>query len=78
MQPSSTVRRLTMENRDTNKDAEPNKDPAAMIATASIDDIDAEARIATDEEHGHTFFEAVKLYPAAVGWSLFFSLGVIM
>jgi SP family general alpha glucoside:H+ symporter-like MFS transporter len=24
------------------------------------------------------FFEAVKLYPGAVGWSIFFSMGIIM
>ncbi|EXJ81959.1 hypothetical protein A1O1_08026 [Capronia coronata CBS 617.96] len=60
------------------KDVETNKDAAAMIATASLEDLDAEARVAADEEHGHSFFQAVKLYPTAVGWSLFFSLGVIM
>lgn len=60
------------------KDIEDRKDPAGLIATASIDDINSEARTATDEEHEHSFFQAVKLYPAAVGWSLFFSLGVIM
>ena len=49
-----------------------------MIATASVDDINAEARVAADKEHSHTFFEAARLYPAAVGWSLYFSLGVIM
>jgi len=59
-------------------DLEDRKDPAGLIATASIDDIHTEARIAADEEHGHSFFKALKLYPAAVGWSLFFSLGVIM
>jgi hypothetical protein len=45
------------------KDIETRKDPAAMIATASIDDINAEARAAADEEHSHSFWEAVKLYP---------------
>ncbi|KIV88862.1 hypothetical protein, variant 1 [Exophiala mesophila] len=63
---------------DSDKDIEDRKDPAALIATASIDDINAEARVAADEEHGHTFFEAARLYPTAIGWSLFFSLGVIM
>lgn len=60
------------------KDIEDRKDAASLIATASVDDINAEARAAADEEHGHSFWEAVKLYPSAVGWSLFFSLGVIM
>lgn len=38
--------------------------------------------IALDEaiqhEHNLTFLEACKLYPAAIGWSAFVSLGVIM
>lgn len=34
-----------------------------------------EARQATDQEHNLSFLEALKLYPTAVGWSLFFSLG---
>lgn len=63
---------------DMDKDVEQSKDAAAMIATASIDDINAEARVAADKEHSHTFMEAIRLYPAAVGWSLYFSLGVIM
>lgn len=29
-------------------------------------------------EHALTFWEAVKLYPTAVGWSAFVSIGVIM
>lgn len=34
-----------------------------------------EARVASDQEHSLGFVEALKLYPTAVGWSLFFSLG---
>lgn len=37
-----------------------------------------DARAATDHEHALSFFQALKLYPTAVGWSIFFSLGVIM
>jgi SP family general alpha glucoside:H+ symporter-like MFS transporter len=29
-------------------------------------------------EHTLTFWEAVKMYPKAIGWSMYFSLGVIM
>ena len=29
-------------------------------------------------EHTLTFWEAVKVYPKAIGWSMYFSLGVIM
>ena len=37
-----------------------------------------EARQATEREHELDFFAALKLYPTAVGWSIFFSLGIIM
>lgn len=33
---------------------------------------------AIQQEHELTFMEAVKLYPSAVGWSAFVSIGVIM
>lgn len=33
---------------------------------------------AIQQEHELTFLEAVKLYPTAVGWSAFVSIGVIM
>lgn len=67
-----------MASADMDKDIETSKDPAGLIATASADDIIAEARVAADEERGHGFWQAVRLYPQAVGWSLFFSLGVVM
>jgi len=34
-----------------------------------------EARQAAEIEHNLGFVEALKLYPTAVGWSVFFSLG---
>lgn len=37
-----------------------------------------EVREATAREHNYTFLEALKLYPKAVGWSVFFSMGIIM
>lgn len=37
-----------------------------------------EARQATALEHNMTFIEAVKTYPTAIGWSMFFSMGIIM
>lgn len=40
--------------------------------------IGAEALVATEIEHHMTFIQAVKLYPASIGWSAFFSLGIIM
>jgi SP family general alpha glucoside:H+ symporter-like MFS transporter len=41
-------------------------------------EIGEESRIAIETEHGMGFFEAVKLYPTSVAWSMFFSLGIIM
>lgn len=35
-----------------------------------------EARQGTDREHSLSLSEAVRLYPTAVGWSIYFSLGV--
>ena len=37
-----------------------------------------EARQAAEIEHNLSFLDALKLYPTAVGWSVFFSLGIIM
>ncbi|KAF2767354.1 general substrate transporter [Teratosphaeria nubilosa] len=37
-----------------------------------------DARAAVESEHNLTFLEALKLYPTAIGWSIFFSLGIIM
>lgn len=37
-----------------------------------------EARQAAEQEHALSIREAVRLYPAAIGWSMFFSLGIIM
>ena len=39
---------------------------------------DKRAREAAEQEHNLSFLEALKLYPTAVGWSVFFSLGVVM
>lgn len=35
-----------------------------------------EARQGTEHEHRLSLLEAVRLYPTAVGWSIYFSLGV--
>ena len=42
--------------------------------TANDDDLGEAIRV----EHNLTFREAVRLYPAAIGWSVFVSMGVIM
>jgi hypothetical protein len=60
------------------KDVEINKVDAAEIAAAPIEEINNEARKAFEAEHALKFADAVKLYPTAIGWALFFSLGVVM
>jgi len=42
------------------------------------EDLGSQARLATELEHRMTFFEAVRLYPTCVIWSIFFSLGIVM
>lgn len=37
-----------------------------------------EAREAIEIEHQLSFWDAVKLYPKAILWSMYFSLGVVM
>ncbi|KAI1480460.1 putative maltose permease [Daldinia eschscholtzii] len=41
-------------------------------------DTDVALAEAVQREHGLTFWEAAKLYPTAVGWSAYVSIGVIM
>nr|OQO16196.1 hypothetical protein B0A51_13318 [Rachicladosporium sp. CCFEE 5018] len=52
------------------------RDAKSKIVIGSIGGDDA--RLATDREHEMPFLEAIRLYPTAIGWSIFFSLGVIM
>lgn len=40
--------------------------------------ISEESRHGIETEHNLSFIEALKLYPTAVAWSVFFSLGIIM
>jgi hypothetical protein len=65
-------------NSLSSKDLEDRKDDAAIIATGSVDEIGAKAKIAIEHEHELTFLQAMRLYPKAAGWSIFFSLGIIM
>ncbi|KAL9114849.1 MAG: hypothetical protein Q9227_001092 [Pyrenula ochraceoflavens] len=46
--------------------------------TSPIDEIHSEARHAVDAEHRLSLPAALRLYPQSAGWSIFFSLGVIM
>ena len=48
-------------------------------ASTDVEPIDQQAlNEAVEREHALTFWEAVRLYPTAVGWSAFVSIGVIM
>ncbi|KAK8094147.1 major facilitator superfamily transporter maltose permease [Apiospora hydei] len=51
-------------------------DPKRGGATTSADHVVLTEAI--QHEHSLAFWQAVKLYPAAVGWSMFVSIGVIM
>lgn len=50
----------------------------AMATTSKTGDADVTLTDAIQQEHALSFWQAVKLYPKAVGWSAFVSMGVIM
>lgn len=56
--------------------------PSAMATRSDTPPKSGDADVALAEairqEHDLTFWQAVKLYPKAVGWSAFVSIGVIM
>lgn len=52
--------------------------PIEVRKLSTQQDFAEEVAEAVAIEHTLTFWEAVKLYPKAVGWSMYFSLGVIM
>ncbi|KAI0846609.1 putative maltose permease [Daldinia vernicosa] len=58
------------------------KTTTTMVARSDEPSKSGDADVALAEavrrEHGLTFWEAVRLYPTAVGWSAFVSIGVIM
>lgn len=55
------------------------KDIPAEVRKLSTQQENAdEVREAIELEHTLTFWEAAKLHPKAIGWSVYFSLGVIM
>jgi hypothetical protein len=65
----------TMATNFKDKDKE---DPVEVHTVSTKHEIAEAVREATELEHKLTFFQAVKLYPKAIGWSMYFSLGVIM
>ncbi|KAI9738370.1 MAG: hypothetical protein M1834_008873 [Cirrosporium novae-zelandiae] len=52
--------------------------PKADLKIGAVEEIGNDALQATVQEKTLTFPQACRLYPTAIGWSLFFSLGVIM
>jgi len=51
---------------------------AVRIQDTISKEIGEEARRATEMEHNMSFRQALKLYPKAIGWSAFYSMGIIM
>jgi len=57
------------------------QDPESPVDVRKLStekDVSEDVAEAIAIEHTLTFWEAVKLYPKAIGWSMYFSLGVIM
>jgi SP family general alpha glucoside:H+ symporter-like MFS transporter len=54
------------------------ENPVEVHKLSTKQEMAEDVREATELEHKLTFFQAVKLYPKAIGWSMYFSLGVIM
>ena len=60
-------------------DLEHSKSPLDELKPAvTAETVDNTLAEAIQYEHSLTFSQAIKLYPAAIGWSAFVSLGVIM
>ncbi|KAF7872256.1 hypothetical protein EAF04_003180 [Stromatinia cepivora] len=64
--PATEPQKLTHLNTNTSTSLPPSKG------------IRIDAQTATEIEHSMTFHEGLRHYPAAIGWSAFFSLGIIM
>jgi SP family general alpha glucoside:H+ symporter-like MFS transporter len=54
------------------------KTPEALMAVPKLSINAEEVREIVELEHALTFRKALSLYPKAIGWSFYFSLGVIM
>ncbi|KAE8442761.1 hypothetical protein EG329_002849 [Mollisiaceae sp. DMI_Dod_QoI] len=50
----------------------------ASVAVQNFADLSAEAKDATAKEHEMGFWQAIKLYPKAVGWSILLSTAIVM
>jgi MFS transporter, SP family, general alpha glucoside:H+ symporter len=59
-------------------DAKDTDVPVEIRKLSIQQDVAEEAREATEAEHMLSFKDAVRYYPKAIAWSMYFSLGVIM
>jgi hypothetical protein len=73
---SLIILKLIMEKSEEAAQVETSVEPE--IRDVSMKKIGDDARLATEIEHQMTFMQAIKIYPKAMAWSVFFSLGVIM
>ena len=67
---------MTTFSQDTNTAL--SKDAETPIEIRKLSIAAEEVREAIEVEHALSFWDAVRLYPKAIGWSMYFSLGVIM
>lgn len=74
--PSASTTSLTPLLSDMTVDTTDPQKPTDAIGGVEV--VAAEAQHATEVEHSMGVIEACKLYPAAMGWSIFFSVGIIM
>lgn len=65
--------------------AGPDEMPDEKVATTALEqsmsaskELHNNAQIATDREKALGFLQAIRLYPTAAGWSVYFSLGILM
>lgn len=59
-------------------ESEPKDAPIEIRKLSTQQEHTEELREAIEIEHTLTFWEALRCYPKAIGWSMYFSLGVIM
>ncbi|TVY23350.1 Maltose permease [Lachnellula hyalina] len=67
-----------MESIEKGVDLEGVRETPCMNSIGRMQEIGEESRRATELEHRMSFKQGLKLYPKALGWSSFFSLGIIM
>ncbi|KAF4626348.1 hypothetical protein G7Y89_g11809 [Cudoniella acicularis] len=67
-----------MESPEKETDIKGVQNPVSLEDVTTVKEIGEESRRATEAEHRMTFMQGLKLYPKAIGWSAFFSMGVIM